>query len=96
MDIKICGFDTKDIYSFKETILSVFNKHAPIKNKYIRANEAPFMIKLLHIEIMRRSRLRNKYLKCKSFTDRKNYNMQRNFCKKLLRTTKKIFQYLRH
>ena len=44
-DIKTCGFDTKDINSFKETILSVFNKYAPIKEKYIRANEAPFMTK---------------------------------------------------
>ena len=40
---------------------------------------------------MKRSRLRNKYLKSKSLTDRKNYNIQRNFCKKLLRTTKKEY-----
>ena len=69
-DIKTCGFDTKDINSFKETVLSVFNKYAPIKKKYIRANEAPFMTKNLHKEIMKkRSRLRNKYLKSKSLTD---------------------------
>ena len=87
--MKTCGFDTNDINSFKETILSVFNKYAPIKKKYIRANEAPFMTKNLHKEIMKRSILRNKYLKSKSLTSRKNCNMQRNFCKKLLRTTKK-------
>ena len=46
-DIKTCGFDTKDINSFKETILSVFNKYIPMKKKYIRANEAPFMTKKL-------------------------------------------------
>ena len=40
---------------------------------------------------MKRSRLRNKYLKSKSLTDRKKYNVQRNFCKKLLRTTKKEY-----
>ena len=40
---------------------------------------------------MKRSRLRNKYLKSKSLTDRKNYNIQHNFCKKLLRTTKKEY-----
>ena len=40
---------------------------------------------------MKRSRLRNKYLKSKSLTDRKKYNIQRNFCKKLLRTTKKEY-----
>ena len=44
-----------------------------------------------HQEIMKRSRLRNKYLKPKSLTDRKKYNIQRNFCKKLLRTTKKEY-----
>ena len=42
-DIKTCGFDRKDINSFKETIPSVFNKYAPIKKKYIRAKETPFM-----------------------------------------------------
>ena len=90
-DIKICGFDTNDINSFKETFLSVFNKYAPIKNKYIQANEVPFMIKNVHKEIVKRSRLRDKYLKSKSLTDRKNYNIQRSFCKKLSRTTKKEY-----
>ena len=51
--MKTCGFDTNDINSFKETILSVFNKCDPIKKKYIRANEAPFMTKNLHKEIMK-------------------------------------------
>ena len=46
-NIKTCGFDTNDINSFKGTILSVFNKYAPIKKKYIRANEAPIMTKKL-------------------------------------------------
>ena len=40
---------------------------------------------------MKRSRLRNKYVKSKSLTDRKKYNIQRKFCKKLLRTTKKEY-----
>ena len=40
------------------------------------------MMKNLHKEIMKRSRLRNKYLESKSLTDTKNYSMQRNFCKK--------------
>ena len=49
------------------------------------------MTKNLHKEIMKRSRLRNKYLKSKSLADRKKYNIQSNFCKKLLRTTKKEY-----
>ena len=91
MDIKTCEFDTKNINSFKETILSVFSKYAPIRKKYIRANVGVFMTKILHKEIMKRSRLKIKYLKSKSLTDRKNYNIQRNFCKKLLITTKKEY-----
>ena len=47
VDIETCGFDTNDINRFKGTILSVFNKYAPIKKKYIRANEAPFTTKKL-------------------------------------------------
>ena len=55
-DIKTCGFDKNGINSLKETILSVFNKYVPIKKKYIRANEAPFMTKILHKEIIKWSR----------------------------------------
>ena len=46
-DIKTCGFDTKGINSFKETILSVFNNYASIKKKYIRANEVHLKTKKL-------------------------------------------------
>ena len=77
--------------SFKETNLSVFNEYAPIKKKYIRANEASFMTKNLHQEVMKRSKLRKKCLKPKCLTDIKNCNLQHNFCKKLLRITKKEY-----
>ena len=49
------------------------------------------MTKELHKAFMKRSRLRNKLLKTKSITDRKNYNVQRNYCKKPLRCTKKPY-----
>ena len=76
---------------FKETVFHIFNKDTPIKRKYACANAAPFMTKELHKAIMERSRLRNKFLKTKSITDVKNYNVQYNYCKKLLRSTKKSF-----
>ena len=38
---------------------------------------------------MKWSILRNEYSTSKSLTDRKNYNIQRNISKKLLKTTKK-------
>ena len=86
-----CSLNETDLGLFKESIFSIFNKHAPIKKKYLRANEAPFMTKELHNAIMKRSRYRNKFLKDKSQTSRENYKIQRNLCKKLLRKTKKSY-----
>ena len=49
------------------------------------------MTKGLHGEIMKKSRLRNNVFRTKSQEDRLKYNKQRNFSKKLLRTTKKLY-----
>ena len=38
----------KNLKCFKETVFCIFNRHAPVKRKYVRANEAPFMTKELH------------------------------------------------
>ena len=62
-DIQKCSFNTADLKTFNETVFCIFNKHAPMKRKYFRANEAPFMTKELRKAIMKRSRLRNKFLK---------------------------------
>ena len=69
----------------KETVNIVLEKHAPTKKKYVRANQA------LSKEIMKRSRLRNKFLNTKSDIDRKAYNKQRNYVVSLLRKEKKDF-----
>ena len=47
------------------------------------------MTKELHKAIMKRYRLRNKFLKDRTENNQKNLKLQRNFCKKLLRATKK-------
>ena len=51
---------------FENLFLKTLNKHAPMKTKYIRANNSPFMNKELSKAIMVRSRLRNKSLKLKN------------------------------
>ena len=76
---------------YKSTIFKIFNRHVPIKKKYIRANEAPFMSKELHKAIMKRSRLRNKFLKHRTDTNEKNYSTQRNLRRRLLKNTKKSY-----
>ena len=45
------------------TFTNVANKHAPLKKKIIRGNDAPFMTKELRKAIMNRSRSKHKYLK---------------------------------
>ena len=64
---------------------------APIKRRYIRANNAPFINKSLSKAIMVRSRLRNKFLKLKTSELREAYNKQGNYCVTLLRKTKMNF-----
>ena len=40
---------------------------------------------------MKRSKLRNKFLKSRNLSDRKNYTSQRNLCEKLLKNTKRTY-----
>ena len=68
--------------------MDTLNSFAPIKKKYARGNQMPFMTKNLSKEIMTRSRLRNKYLKHKTEENRLLYTQQRNKCVSLLRKTK--------
>ena len=55
------------------------NMYAPLKKKYIRGNNSPFMNRILSKEIIKRSRLRNLFSKSKSEADKKNYVKQRNY-----------------
>ena len=52
-----------DYDNFIKTFLTVLDKHAPIKKKYLRANHANFVTKQLRKAIMKRSKLRNDFLK---------------------------------
>ena len=70
-----CSLNETNLGLFKESIFCIFNKHAPIRKKYLRANKAPFMTKELHNAVMKRSRYRNKFLKDKSQTNRENYKI---------------------
>ena len=79
-----------DLEHFNATILKILDHEAPIKMKYVRANEAPFMNKTIKKAIMKRSRLRNKFVKNPSEENNLNYKKQRNFCVTLFRNEKKI------
>ena len=70
------------------------NKHAPVKSKIIRANNAPFMNKILAKDVMIRSKLHNKYLKFPTDINNGAFKKQRNYCVKLFRTEKKKYYNL--
>ena len=57
--------------------------HAPMKKKVLRANDKPYMTKVLRKAIMRRSELKTKYLKNKSDESLKAFKRQKNYTNRL-------------
>ena len=53
----------KGIDSFEDTFMKTLNRHAPMKKKFVRANEVRYLTKALRKGIMKRSELKSKYLK---------------------------------
>ena len=85
--LNVCNLELEH---FLNIFIEILNKHAPIKKKYLRANQGEFMSKELNKAIMTRSRLRNKYLKDKSADSKIAYDKQRNYWVNLLRRTKEV------
>ena len=83
--------DDDGFNNFLRICRNTLDRFAPRKKKYIRGNNAPFMNKTLSKEIMKRSNLRNKYLKSRSEEDRQRFRKQRNLCVSLLRKTKRSY-----
>ena len=77
--------------TFKSTVNNLLQKHAPIKKRYVRADQASFINSKMHKEVMRRTRLRNKFIDSKTDADRITYNKQRNYCVSLIRKEKKAY-----
>ena len=85
-DLQFISNDT-----FVNIFMTLLNKHAPIKFKYIRANNNLFMTKELRKAIMQRSKLRNKLNKFRTPEANSAYKKQRNICTSLLRKTKRNY-----
>ena len=80
-----------DFSLFISTVRYILNKQAPFKQKYIRAEDAPFMSKNLRKAIMKRSRLKNRFNKDRTDENWLPYRTQRNLCVKILRENKKSY-----
>ena len=83
--------ETIPFEALRKSVNVTLEKHAPIRRRYARANQALYMNKRISKEIMKRSRLRNKFLNTRSDIDRKAYNKQRNYVVSLLRKKKRSF-----
>ena len=81
----------KDLKHFKETCMLVVNIIAPLKSRFIQANQAPFINKEIQRAAVVRSKLRKKFLKSKSVSYKKASNKKRNKYISLLRKTKKAY-----
>ena len=89
----LAGIDLNRISNdeYVSLIMEILNRHAPLKTKYIRGNDQPFITKELRKEHMQRSRLKNNYQKNKSEANLMAYKKQRNLCVNLLRKVKKSY-----
>ena len=77
--------------SLTKTFLTIVNKHAPLKKKIVRGNQAPFMTKEFQKAIYTRSRLKNKMNKNPTEKNITAYKRQRNLCVSLRRKNIKSF-----
>ena len=71
--------------SFEGTFMKTLSTHAPVKKKFVRANEVPCMTKALTKAIMKKYELKSKYLKNKSYKNKKFiksklYKTEKNLC----------------
>ena len=73
-------FNNIDYDNLIKTFLTVLEKHAPIKKKYLRINHAYFMKKQLKRAIMKRSKLHNDFLKYVNHVCEITYRKQLNLC----------------
>ena len=80
-----------DYTKFEEVLLQTLNKHAPVKQKTIRGNHAPYMTRGLRKAIMRRSELETKYHKHRDIQSLRQYKKQKKFCSKLYKKERKKY-----
>ena len=77
--------------TIRHIVMALLNNFAPIKKKYLRANDQPFVNKTLRKAIMTRSRFKNKYTNYPTPLNEKAYKKQRNLCVKLLKKAKREY-----
>ena len=90
-ELSLSYLQNGDFDRFKFIINNLLESRAPMKEKYIRHNQAPFMNKGVRKAIMVRTKLLNKFRKENSFINELEYKRQRNFRTTLIKKTKRNF-----
>ena len=83
-------FNDNGFSGFFDICRTTSDQHAPRK-KYVRGDHMPFINKTSSKEIMKGTKLRNKFLKDRTEENRSRYASQRNYCVSLLKKTKKEY-----
>ena len=92
---ELSKISTHSYSSFEKVFLETLNDHAPLKQKTIRANHAPYMTKTLRKAMMHRSQLETKYRKQPMDINFEHYRKQKNFCSKVyIKEQKKYYSNL--
>ena len=73
-----------------EILIDILNFHAPLKQKQVRGNQAPFMTKELSKAIMVKSEARNRYLKWPSRENCVSHKKSKNICNSLTKKAKNM------
>ena len=92
-ELKLHLYSSSDIsYNvFQDIFHLLLDKHAPLKARFLRANNKPHLTKNLRKAIMIRSRLKNIANKSKSPEAMANYRIQRNLVSKMNKKAKQSF-----
>ena len=70
----------------------ILEKKTPLKERYVRYNQAKFMNKILQKPIMNRSRLLHRYRKEKTEVTRSAYKRQKFLCETIQKDQKGVSQ----
>ena len=88
---KLSRLESNSYSEFEKAFLTVLNKQASLKTKFLRHSNNPFVTKGLRKAIMKRSQLKNRYNKTIITKNDIYIKKQRNFCVNLLRKTKRNY-----
>jgi hypothetical protein len=83
--------DKTSLEELQNLLAKTYLQDAPLKEKVLRGNNAPFMNKKLSQAFMQRAKLKNKSQKYPTPQNTEAFKKQRNYCVGLLKRERKIF-----